>query len=1042
MVAERGYTPRTGEEPDDRERISELSIEERDSLSITHKNAVGSRRAAWRITARVETELPEICDSNLALKDKNSVSSTCAGESSELYFKTKDDYYQDLAEIVTDDAKSKVAEEVMVPVARPYPEYLDVPCTNSIVQTAQKTVEVPLVQYTGKAVDVPAGWPGQVPTIQPVQKTMEMPQVQFLEGRVQNDAMERIVDLPAPQIRKETGEVTQLIPEWLNSVKSVIDSVDLPLNISHETLQRNKILRVIKKNHVMKCLGMFAEIAEEIKMSNVFVQDRVQQRNVEQITETPAVSPDEERIIEETMDIPVAHVMEETTEGVKLIPQERAQNRTVEQIIDMPVVKPQTLQDRVVDVPVLTQRHVPLEVPQIQLIDKAVDMPIVVQRQVPIVRKVQKTSEVPQTQFIDKVIDVSVHMQRQVPAVQVVQKTTEATRIQFIDRTVDTPVVQQGQVPTMQTVQKIMENPQTQFLDEIADVPVVAQHWMPVAMQREIPMGTRVQRRIEAPSIMQAAGMMPEVPQIRDQTVEVARVIPQERIKPARESASVRERIRQFEMNGVSRTSTVEVPRVTPGDWQSEDIEDEAPNKRRKQESDPDSRAPVHFSLCDGSSDQGTKSVEDSAELETWPKGEREGIPVEQLDEILLETRDVKSELLHVRELVGVLVRRERCAETKAEIASRRLERMEREKDDADDAEHEVELEEALANQAKVVRLVVDKWFVDRGFGFGKTSTGEIVFIHASVVQGAEVLMVGTDAWAQVVSDHARAEGGYRARRAWGRNAWKAERDKENANKVAQKVRRAAALTAELAAQSEKKTAAVCDQPPGLDELAGHIEAPNMGAGGSHPQATMMPDPWALYKCPSTDEGRTTTSAPPETTSCVPANKGTLAFTKGFREARSRSATRNVETKSMVEEVLDFYVKATGRDGTQKRQELVNMRPVELRRSLEHWRLRAEEKQRFQGMQEEAWELFRRQPGNKQTTKEKFAQEFKRKVTNMMDGPFGSKAREKYLLKWINELRQVAEEEERKLEARETKKMCEEDARSRSHPKFIPLWQA
>ena len=66
---------------------------------------------------------------------------------------------------------------------------------------------------------------------------------------------------------------------------------------------------------------------------------------------------------------------------------------------------------------------------------------------------------------------------------------------------------------------------------------------------------------------------------------------------------------------------------------------------------------------------------------------------------------------------------------------------------------------------------------------------------------------------------------------------------------MAQQVRRAAALTAELAVQSEKKTAAVCDQPPGLDELAGHIEAPNMGAGGSHPQAAMMPDPWATYKC-------------------------------------------------------------------------------------------------------------------------------------------------------------------------------------------------
>ena len=42
------------------------------------------------------------------------------------------------------------------------------------------------------------------------------------------------------------------------------------------------------------------------------------------------------------------------------------------------------------------------------------------------------------------------------------------------------------------------------------------------------------------------------------------------------------------------------------------------------------------------------------------------------------EMRDVKSELLQVRELVGVLVRRERCAETKAEMAARRLDRMEK----------------------------------------------------------------------------------------------------------------------------------------------------------------------------------------------------------------------------------------------------------------------------------------------------------------------------------------------------------------------------
>ena len=62
--------------------------------------------------------------------------------------------------------------------------------------------------------------------------------------------------------------------------------------------------------------------------------------------------------------------------------------------------------------------------------------------------------------------------------------------------------------------------------------------------------------------------------------------------------------------------------------------------------------------------------------------------------------------------------------------------------------------------QTKVVKMVVDEWFVDTRFGFGKSPTGEVVFIHASVVRGAEVLMTGTDAWAQVVSDDARAQGG------------------------------------------------------------------------------------------------------------------------------------------------------------------------------------------------------------------------------------------------------------------------------------------
>merc|ERR1712210_185889 len=107
---------------------AELSVEERNLLSVAYKNAVGSRRAAWRIItsveqkektkgneenakwAKVESELQKICDTILNLLDGKLIGTAGNGESKVFYQKMKADYYRYIAEFTDGEAKSKAAE--------------------------------------------------------------------------------------------------------------------------------------------------------------------------------------------------------------------------------------------------------------------------------------------------------------------------------------------------------------------------------------------------------------------------------------------------------------------------------------------------------------------------------------------------------------------------------------------------------------------------------------------------------------------------------------------------------------------------------------------------------------------------------------------------------------------------------------------------------------------------------------------------------------------------------------------------------------------
>lgn len=128
MVAEMSkVATETGED------TPELTVEERNLLSVAYKNVIGSRRASWRIISSIEqkeehsgheknaaiiqeyrcsieAELKQICRDILDLLDKNLIPSAKSGESKVFYYKMKGDYHRYMAEFASDPERREAAQ--------------------------------------------------------------------------------------------------------------------------------------------------------------------------------------------------------------------------------------------------------------------------------------------------------------------------------------------------------------------------------------------------------------------------------------------------------------------------------------------------------------------------------------------------------------------------------------------------------------------------------------------------------------------------------------------------------------------------------------------------------------------------------------------------------------------------------------------------------------------------------------------------------------------------------------------------------------------
>ena len=381
------------------------------------------------------------------------------------------------------------------------------------------------------------------------------------------------------------------------------------------------------------------------------------------------------RVVEETIDVPISRAKEEILEAVRPIPQGHAQNDRRVSIMDdcdelipgrMNVVK------GVVDSGDLSldiSRETPLQNEFSCVIEKN-HVKKVLDRfaEIAELKDDRKKSyeqrgkcsnfgvhddstvgakiaepEVPQAQFIN--MDVSVDMQRQVSAVQVVKKTAEVPEIRFIDRVVDPSVVQQRQVPTVQTIREAVETSQAQFRDKVDDMPVV--------VQRKVPMIQRAQKTVEVPKIQYVDKIVDAPIAAAQQPVPVdAESLWVEEVSVGTQTVSRKMKLWLETESAESADGTSDTEH---GLVQGEESRREMDETRERHAAGEDlDLLPVAPNMEAGGSHLQAMTGEER--IEVW-------------------TQDLRE----IRRMVEFLVHRERKLDVKADVAIRRLERLEKE---------------------------------------------------------------------------------------------------------------------------------------------------------------------------------------------------------------------------------------------------------------------------------------------------------------------------------------------------------------------------